>query len=550
MVDGPVPEHLEILGRPLVAGRGIGPGVGQAHPFHGFLGHAVHGERLRQPGRFEHGGRDVDHVVKLRTQAAVIADPGRPRHHQAVAGAAEVARHLLHPLERRRSGPAPANRIVMLVLGAADLVDVRQHRRHIVWKTLLCFHVVQGAGQRTLGTGAIVAHDVDDERVVAQAHGVEGFHDPPHLGIDVLEEAREHFLRPGVQPSLVSRTGIPGGDRIGAWGELGTIGYDPKLLLALEGQFTLAVPTMVERPLVAVGPFGGDVMRGVRRARGDVGEERLVRGRAFLLADPTDAAIGDRFGEMPAWRIRRRLDRRRVLIERCFPLVRLAALEPIPVVESEAGGPAVERASRTDFVIGRVVPFAEGSGAVAILAKRLRDRRPVLLDRAVIAGKPGCQLHDVAGVDRMMVPPGEQRRPCRRAKGSGVEAVVAKAGIGQALGHRRVGWSAKDACLSKAHVVEQDQQHVGSAGGRFDQSWPVRFGIGVGRADPALEWAWRRRQRSTILPIMRHSRLPFSRYATAAVPSEIVVGPVPARKWKSTCAFLPLSMDHGDQRGG
>src|SRR5262245_57270264 len=101
------------------------------------------------------------------------------------------------------------------------------------------------------------------------------------------------------------------------------------------------------------------MMRRVARTGSEIDEERLFRRRRFLLADPADRLLRHGFGEVPVFLVVRRFDGRRVLVEWRFPLARLSALEPIPVVESLSDGPAIERPACTELVVGRVVPFAE-----------------------------------------------------------------------------------------------------------------------------------------------------------------------------------------------
>ena len=60
-------------------------------------------------------------------------------------------------------------------------------------------------------------------------------------------------------------------------------GNDAELLLPREGLLAQLVPAAVELALVFVDPFLRRVVRGVRRAGGEVHEERLVR-RERLLA--------------------------------------------------------------------------------------------------------------------------------------------------------------------------------------------------------------------------------------------------------------------------
>ena len=72
VVDGPRPQHLEVLG--LVALGGIGPvgsqQVGEAHAIEVGLRHVVDDLRRLDADQFQHGGHDVDGVGELVPHAA------------------------------------------------------------------------------------------------------------------------------------------------------------------------------------------------------------------------------------------------------------------------------------------------------------------------------------------------------------------------------------------------------------------------------------------------------------------------------------------------
>src|SRR3954471_19112420 len=119
---------------------------------------------------------------------------------------------------------------------------------------------------------------------------------------------------------------------------------------------------MVEFPLVLVGPLLVHVMRGVSGARREIDEEWFLRCGCLLLADPTDRLLGDGFGEMPLRIVVRRLDGRGIFEERRMPLVRLPTLEAVEIIEAFACWPAIVGAAGAKFVVGRVVPLAEGGG--------------------------------------------------------------------------------------------------------------------------------------------------------------------------------------------
>ena len=79
--------------------------------------------RLGQAGRLEDGRRDVDDVVELRADLALGLDALRPVDDRAVAGAAPVRGDLLGPLVGRVHRVRPADGVVVVGLGPAELVE-------------------------------------------------------------------------------------------------------------------------------------------------------------------------------------------------------------------------------------------------------------------------------------------------------------------------------------------------------------------------------------------------------------------------------------------
>ena len=100
--------------------------VGKTDALQGFLEHAVHHRWRGDPGGFVDRRDDVDDVGELRPETAVIVDPRRPRNQHAVARTAKVRSDLLGPLHRRIHRMRPADRIMVIGPGAAQLVDHRE----------------------------------------------------------------------------------------------------------------------------------------------------------------------------------------------------------------------------------------------------------------------------------------------------------------------------------------------------------------------------------------------------------------------------------------
>ena len=66
------------------------------------------------PRRFQDRRHDVDDVVELGPDAALVLDARRPGDDERIARAAEMRGDLLAPLERRVHRPRPADREVIV----------------------------------------------------------------------------------------------------------------------------------------------------------------------------------------------------------------------------------------------------------------------------------------------------------------------------------------------------------------------------------------------------------------------------------------------------
>ena len=152
------------------AGVGLVPRVGHAHAVHRALFYAVERFRHRDAGRFKDGRNDVDDVVELAANAARVVDVARPRHGHALRSPAEMRRHLLGPLEGRVHRPRPGRREVREgLVRPPELVPeelrLDRHRNAVEGGEL-----VRRAVEHAFGARAVVARDVDDQRVVELAH--------------------------------------------------------------------------------------------------------------------------------------------------------------------------------------------------------------------------------------------------------------------------------------------------------------------------------------------------------------------------------------------
>ena len=149
---------------------------------------------------------------ELAAQAALLLDALRPVDDHAVASAAEIGRHLLGPGERRVERDRPAGGHVREGLRAAPLVDQRDQVLDLLGDAVEIGHLVVHADEAALGAGAVVAGDVDEQRVVQLADVLERLLEAPDLVVGMLEEAGEHFGLAREQAAMRLRQRVPGHD--------------------------------------------------------------------------------------------------------------------------------------------------------------------------------------------------------------------------------------------------------------------------------------------------------------------------------------------------
>ena len=142
-----------------------------------------------------------------------------------------------------------------------------------------------------LGARAVVAEDVEDDRVLGLGQSVQLVEDPVDLDVDVLDEAGEDFHQASLEGSLRFGDVIPGLHGVGPRRELGVVGDPAAFLLTGEDALAVGVPAVVELSRVLVRPLAEDVMRAVRGAGRPVHQERAIGCEGFVLAQPGDGSV-------------------------------------------------------------------------------------------------------------------------------------------------------------------------------------------------------------------------------------------------------------------
>ena len=139
----------------------------------------------------------------------------------------------------------------------APLVDVRELRRRFADDAVERQHLVVGAVRAAFGARAVVADDVEEERVVELAHVLERLNQPADLVVGVLPEAGEglHLAREQRfwSADSESQAGISAGRAV----SFVPGRHDAELDLPRERLLAQLVPALIELALVfAMYSFG------------------------------------------------------------------------------------------------------------------------------------------------------------------------------------------------------------------------------------------------------------------------------------------------------
>ena len=141
--------------------------------------------------------------------------------------------------------------------------------------------------------------------------------------------------------------------------------------------------------------------------------------------------------------------------------VGFAGHEAVEPLESAMHGPTIEGPDIARFPRPQLVTLSEHSGVIAVEPQDLRQHRDAVGTHRGVPRKAGGNFRDHAEVCAMAIAAGEQRHAAGRTQRRNFEIVVAQPGLGQTVQRRHLDRSAEGRCVAEAHVVEQDDDHVG-----------------------------------------------------------------------------------------
>src|SRR5262249_5331733 len=327
--------------------------------------------------------------------------------------------------------------------------------------------------QRTFAAATVVAHDVDDQRVVEFTYLADRIDHSADVVVCVGESAGIDLGHSRIEPLLVGGQAVPGGKLLGPRRQLGIGWDDAKLLLACQRVLADLVPPLVELALELGDPLLRSVMRSVRRACRVVSQERSLRGGCLLLTDPIDGVVRQiyiedviRFAEIG-------FDGLRALHKRRVPLVGVAANEAVEVVEPKPCRPQIEWPSFAGLPVRHVVVLPIPRRVVPVLLEHLGKGSDAFWHQRVIAGIAGGELHDHTSVRRVMIASGDQRSTGWRAERRRMELRVAQPALRETVHRRRRNWPAERATGAVPDIIGENEQYVWSAGRGLNCAWEV-----------------------------------------------------------------------------
>ena len=253
-------------------------------------------------------------MVVLLADLALRLHPFRPRD-DARVGRAAVELVALPHLERRVERHRPAVGVVVVGLGAAELVEQREVLLHRVRDAVGDVVLVHRPVRAALSARAVVG-DQQDQRVLALLGLLQIVQQPPDLVIGVRHEPGINLRHPAEQPLLVGRQRVPRpghvqrrerlpvrsglvGDRVDRR-ELGIGRDDPQLLLAGERLLADRLVAHVELALELRDPLLRHLVRRMAGAGRVVEEERLLRRDHLGVLDELERLVGQIHGQVVA----------------------------------------------------------------------------------------------------------------------------------------------------------------------------------------------------------------------------------------------------------
>ena len=370
--------------------------------------------------------------------------------------------------------------MVIGLFGAPDVVKLHLNVDGKLVEAIEEGNLVRCAHWPALCAGAVIAIDVDDERVVEPAQILEVLYDATDLVVVISRVGREDLDLADEELLLIGAQFVPRlEDVVGPGRQLQILGNQAKPLLVLEDSLTQLLVAIIEKMhgVDLVHPLLRRVVRRVRGPRGILDEERLAGIGLVQPRHPVDGVVRHRGDEVPRSRrlVLEGIDLRRVAEEVRAPLVGIAPHKTIEVLKAHTRRPFVEGAYLARFKSRRVMVLAKPRRCVTVVQKDAPDRGLVLGNNAVVTGEAGRLLRDDAKANRVMIAACDQGRARWRAERGRENPRVAQTLVRNAIHCRCGDHAAKCARHPEARVVRDDQEDVWCLLRRHDARCPPGF---------------------------------------------------------------------------
>ena len=367
------------------------------------------------PVDFQDRRHNIDDVMELIPDAAQVRDVTRPRHANALRRTAAMRRHLFAPLERCIERPRPSRCKVRegFVRSPEFVPEKLIFNRH--GDTVERGKFVRRPVEHSLCARAVVAADVDDQRVVQFAKVFDRLDDAADLVVGVGEIGAVHVSLLDEEFLLFPIERIPLRQAIRPCGQLSVVGHNAQFLLVGKDGVADFVPAAIEEVHVAdlLDPFRSRMMRRVCTARHVINEERFVRRNLLELFHVLDRIVSHRCRQIPTGLPLKRIDGRRVAEQVRLPLAGVAADEPVKILEAHTDRPLMERTRLARLIKWRVVILAEPRRRIPVLLENLTNRSAIPLDDRVVTRKSRRRFAHDTKAGYVMVAASDQRRARR-----------------------------------------------------------------------------------------------------------------------------------------
>src|SRR4029077_3475616 len=278
-------------------------------------------------------------------------------------------------------------------------------------------HLVKGSLQSAFGARAVVAANVDNERVVELALILNFLNDSANLMVGIGDISSENLSLVRVEFLLDERERIPPRQlcatilslAVRPIGKLGARRDHAEPLLVRENLLAQLLIAHVKLTLELLDPFLRRLVRRMGASGYVIEEKRLVRRRRIQTLHMLDRLVRQICGEVIARLADPRKYRGVIAIKVGCPLISLATHEAIEILKAHTRRPLVEWTASAVLVRWGIVIFAKPGGRITVVLQDFAYGGAILAYDGIVTREAGGQFADHAIADGVMVTAGNER---------------------------------------------------------------------------------------------------------------------------------------------